>query len=634
MLQGMFASQSGSLSAQFTGLDWLVVIGYLALTTAIGSLMAGKQATIRDFFLGGRKLPWYAVCGSNIATEISAVTFVGVPAIVFASQGNFTYLQLQLIGLVLARLIVAYVFVPAYYEREIYSPYDYMANRLGEEARTVTTCLFILGGSLAQGARVYLTAMILDIIAGKSLYGGLADATGISTLTWSIYTFGIISVVWCWIGGITTVIWTDVILFLVFVVGAFVALGAAVVRLPGGWSELISIGWNAKQAGRWGKFTVFDFDLSLIKPYTFWAALIGYTWHGLFAFGTDQIMAQRMFCCKGPRPARWAVIGSNLGQIIAIVMLMVGVGLYAFYQKNPLSGEALDLVRKDINYVFPVFIIQELRPGITGLIIAAIFAAAISTLISVVASFSQTTLSAFYLPWYRRRSTRKGSPVGDEQAMQNPRLVLLSRLLVLIWGAILCLTAQLAHAAAQHYKQILDLALAMAGYAGGALLAGFMLAFLRINVDARGFIWSAPLSVLTVLAVAWHQPWAHAICWAGTVILLATWLFHIYGRRKDMPAGKQAPEPVLSPAVQTVILAVGTAIMMVISYFGYFETVDAATGKMTRTTLAWPWFIAIGSLVAFSFGWLLAGRKDTAAARDTAGQQNNLSNNGDTSGTG
>ncbi len=613
MLQGMLASQSGSLSGQFTALDWLVVIGYLALTTAIGSMMAGKQATIRDFFLGGRKLPWYAVCGSNIATEISAVTFVGVPAIVFAAQGNFTYLQLQLIGLVLARLIVAYVFVPAYYEREIYSPYDYMANQLGGSARTATTCLFIVGGSLAQGARVYLTAMILDLIVGRSLYGGLADATGISTLTWSIYTFGIIAVVWCWIGGITTVIWTDVILFLVFVVGAFVALGAAVVRLPDGWAELFSVGWNAKEAGPWGKFTTFDFSLSPTAEFTFWTGLIAYTWFGVGIFGTDQMMAQRMFCCKGPRPARWAVIGSNIGQIITVIMLLIGVGLYAFYQRYPLTGEALEVVSEKQDRVFPVFIIQQLRPGITGLIIAAIFAAAISTLVSVVASFSQTTLSAFYLPWYCRRKARQGTPVTPEQAMQNPRLVRLSRLLVIIWGVVLCLTAQLADAASGKFPQILTLALSMAGYTGGALLAGFMLAFLKINVDARGFLWSAPLSVLTVFAVAWHQPWAHAICWAGAVVLLGTWLLHLHDGMKAASAGQRGAEPVLPTAVQTIILAIGAAVMIVISYFGYFKMVDAATGKVTDATLAWPWFIAVGSLVAFSLGWLLARRRNAAA---------------------
>jgi solute:Na+ symporter, SSS family len=616
MMDSVLAAQPASLAGHFTWIDWLVVVGYLVFTTILGSVMAGKQATIRDFFLGGRKLPWYAVCGSNIATEISAVTFVGVPAIVFASRGNFTYLQLQLIGLVVARFVVAYVFVPAYYDREIYSPYDYMADRLGGAARTVTTCLFILGGALAQGARVYLTALILDLIVGRALYGGLAEATGISTLTWSIYTFGLISVVWCWIGGITTVIWTDVILFLVFMIGAFVALGAAVVRLPGGWSELFSVGWHARQAGSWGKFTVFDFAPSLVTPYTFWAGLIAYTWHGLFAFGTDQVMCQRIFCCKGPRPARWAVIGSNVGQIVTVAMLLVGVGLYAFYQRFPLTGEALGLVRKNGDYVFPLFIIEELAPGVTGLIIAAIFAAAISTLVSVVASFSQTTLSAFYLPLSRRYRARRGITISDEQAMQNPRLVLMSRMLVVVWGVILCLTAQLAERVGQRdeYRQIINLALSMAGYTGGALLAGFMLAFLRLGIDARGFIWSAPLSVLTVFALAWHQPWSHAVCWAGGGVLLGTWGLHVLQTRRGPVEGGSLFQPVLPVALQTVLLGAGITTMIALSYVGYFGKSVDAQGNVNCLTLAWPWFIPVGSVVAFVFGYLLARRDGPTGA--------------------
>lgn len=615
MVCHILAQQAGSLSGRFTGLDWAVVIGYLVLTTTIGKMMAGKQATIRDFFLGGRKLPWYAVCGSNIATEISAVTFVGVPAIVFASGGNFTYLQLQLIGLVLARIIVAYVFVPAYYEREIYSPYDYMANRMGGAARTVTTCLFVLGGTLAQGARVYLAALILDLIIGRNIFTNLADATHTHTLTWSICTFGALAVTWCWIGGITTVIWTDVILFLVFLTGAFVALGAAVMSLPGGWSELFSVGWNAKESGPWGKFTVFDLDPSLTKPFTLWAGMIAYTWFGVGIFGTDQMMAQRIFCCKGPRPARWAVIASNFGQIVTITIMLVGVGLYAFYQRYPLTGEALHLVNEKSDRILPVFIMQQLPPGITGLVIAGIFAAATSALVGAVASFSQTTLAAFYLPWYRWHKARQGVNISAEQAMQNPRLVLLSRVLVLVWGGLLCLAAGLASAATSKFPEILNLALSMAGYTGGALLAGFMLAFLKVNVDARGFIFSAPLSVLTIFAIVWHEPWGHIVCWAGAAVLFGAWLLHLYWSGNGKPDDKHRLQPVLPTGLQTLLVLAGVAIVLATSYFGYFgTTIDTATGKVKYITLAWPWFIPIGSVVSFSFGWLLARRKSPATA--------------------
>ena len=153
----------GALAGRFTLWDWLVVLGFLALTTWIGHRKSGKQASIRDFFLGGRSLPWYAVSASIIATEISAVTFISLPSVVAKDGGNFTYLQLGLIGGLIARSAVAFWLVPAYYEREILSPYDYMAEHLGQGARKVVTWLFAIGGVLGQSARVYLTALVLGV---------------------------------------------------------------------------------------------------------------------------------------------------------------------------------------------------------------------------------------------------------------------------------------------------------------------------------------------------------------------------------------------------------------------------------------------------------------------------------------
>ena len=131
----------GATKLHFTGWDWAVLIGYMILTTWVGHKMSGKQSSIKDFFLGGRTLPWWAVSGSMIATEISALTFIGVPGIVFGLQGDWTYLQWGL-GSMVARFAVAYWLVPLYYEKEIYSPYDFMGNRLGTKVKTLVTGLF------------------------------------------------------------------------------------------------------------------------------------------------------------------------------------------------------------------------------------------------------------------------------------------------------------------------------------------------------------------------------------------------------------------------------------------------------------------------------------------------------------
>jgi len=590
-----------SIAHDFSWIDWAVVLGYLAVTTLLGGLLAGKQATIRDFFLGGRKLPWPAVAGSIVATEISAVTFVGVPAIAYASGGNMTYLQLGLFGMILSRIIVGYVFVPAYYAREIYSPYDYMGNQLGGQVRTMTTCLFSLGGMLAQGVRVYLTAVVLDLIVGESFFGRIAQATGTHTITWSIIVIGIVAVVWTLMGGITTVIWTDVLLFLVFFVGGIIALLVVIAKLPGdmfeGLRTFVDVGLGAKESGVWGKFTFFDFDPHPTKAFTIWTATIAATWFGLGAFGTDQLMAQRMFCCKGEREARKAIILSSAGQIIAALMLLVGIGLYAFYQAYPLEGQAAELVTEKQDRIFPIFIIQQLPTGLTGLLIAGIFAAAISSLDSILAALSQTTISAFYLPWRQRK--------GDSAGETDHHVVFLSRVLVVVWGIILCLMAYVADAASGKFPMILNLALSMASYTWGALLAGFLLAFLKWPIDGRGFMWAAPMSVLTVFALVWHQPWTHWACLAVVVILLATWLL-------QLKSGTQ--RSVLRRFRQSFALVSWLTIIMCVNLAGYFDSAVAIDEKEVLSysfaTIAWPWLTPVGSIVAFVFGYLLAGRKE------------------------
>jgi SSS family solute:Na+ symporter len=171
----------------FGWLDWLVVGGYLLLTTWVGHRLRGQQATIRDFFLGGRKLPWPAVSGSIIATEISALTFIGVPGMVYAVGGDFTYLQWAL-GSVLARVLVGLFLVKRYYEEEIFSPYDYMSNRLGGNVRTLTTVLFSIGAILGQSVRVLVTATILSSVT-------------VLPFTWCIVIIGIFAMIWTLMGG-------------------------------------------------------------------------------------------------------------------------------------------------------------------------------------------------------------------------------------------------------------------------------------------------------------------------------------------------------------------------------------------------------------------------------------------------
>ncbi len=626
-----------SLSSNFTSIDWAVVVGYLAFTTYLGAKLAGRQATIRDFFLGGRKLPWYAVSGSIIATEISALTFVSVPSVVFKMdvEGNFKYLQLGIIGTFLARIIVGYVLVPAYYKREIYSPYDYMGNQLGTRVRSMTTVLFSLGGILGQSARVYLTAEVLMVVLRDQLVS-LQEATAIPALAWAIIFIGVVSVGWTLIGGITTVIWTDVILFLVFLLGALVALATVAANLQGGLLEMFRVGWEAKGSGPWGKFTFFDFEISPFRQYTIWTAAIASTWGGLGSYGTDQLLAQRMFCCKSARDARWAIISSTAGQIVTLTVMLVGVGLFAYYKQTPpvdapaeflqlqahadypmLRGEAREMYEGRSDRIFPIFILEKIPTGLKGLIVAAIFAAAISSLMGILTALSQVVMTAFYNPfreWQLRKRGIEVSLSGDVEALggqseptaEDRRSVLVSRLMVVFWGFVLCVMAYLAQSVAENYKSILDLGLAAVGFTGGALLAGFALSFFPLKIDGRGYMWSAPLSVFFVFAVVWHQPWTHAVCWVGGGLILLTWLLRVAIR-------SDGGRPVLPQALQTVILIVGIALMLLANYYGYADGGLDDGGEQVYKTIAWPWYAPVGSTVAFVWGYLLAKRRSDSA---------------------
>jgi solute:Na+ symporter, SSS family len=624
----MSAYPLAAFSVQFGLSDWLVVIAYLVFTSWLGAVMAGRQADIRDFFLGGRKLPWPAVSGSIIASEISALTFVSVPWVVMQPGGNLTYLQLGVFGSFIARIVVGYWLAPAYYEREIYSPFDYMHNRLGGNIRGLTTVLFVIKALLAQSSRIYLASEVLRVVLSDQL-GVLRQYTGVPELAWAIIVIAIVSITWTLMGGMRTVIWTDVALFACFTIGAFVALGTVISSLPGGWADFFRIGWDAKMSGltsldakfalkdsgAWGKFTFFDWDTSPFRTYTMWTAMIASTWGGLGSYGLDQTLAQRMFCCRNAREARLAMITSQVSLFITLAVAFVGIGLYVYYQTHGMGPEALALFREKGDRILPIFVVEVVPHGLKGMIIAAVFAAAISTMMGVLTATSQTTLSAFYTPLRERYLRKRGLNVklsGNVEELahkgaasaEDRRTVFVSRLLVLFWGVMLSLLSYAMLYIGRFYPSILDLGLAMAGYILGCLIAGFVLSFFPFRVDSRGFMFAAPLSCFCVFALVWHQPWTNWVCWGFAGILMVTWaLSNRYARMRATAALR----PVLPQWAQDIVLLLGLALMLWLNYYGYKLNADGQP-----MSVAWPWMIPLGSLVAIVWGYLLARRRPAA----------------------
>ena len=461
----------------FTRIDWIVVFGYLALTTWVGHLMKGKQGTIQDFFLGGRSMPWQAVSGSIIATEISGVTFIGVPGMVFALTGNFTYLQWAL-GSVIARVLVGYFFVKVYYEQEIYSPYDYMGNRLGVSVKRLATIIFSIGSILGQSVRVLVAALALKVVTGWEFYQ-------------CIWVIGAFAIVWTLMGGMRTVIWTDVMQFALFTIGGIMALFWIVSQIDGGWATFKEIGGNVQEAGDYGKFTLLDLTTDPDVGFTLWVAIIAVPFLNLNSFGVDQLNAQRMFCCKSAREARKAIIWSSIGQFLTLLMLLVGTALFVHYSVNEPSLAEQALFDQSKDYVFPTWITTTLPVGLRGLIIAAIFAAAISSLDSILAALSQTTLALFIDP---SLAVKNG---------KNPAYLLrISRYLVVMWGIILSLCA-IGLDELRGNINMVDLAFGMIAYTTGPLLGLFLAALFadRRRSSARGLFIGCIISIFMVLLV-------------------------------------------------------------------------------------------------------------------------------------
>ena len=589
----------GSLS----GLDAAVIAGYFVLVTWLGLRLAGRQRSVDDFFRGGGRLPWYAVSGSMIATIVSAVTFVAVPAVAFRDGGDFTYLQLGLVSGLLSRVIVAVWLIPAYYRHGVLSPYDFMAARRGPAARTVATLMFTAMGVASQSVRVYLTAVVLTLVLAGPL-NAASGATGLSPMLLAVLLIAAVAAAWTARGGVATVVWTDALLLLVFVVGGLTALAVVVHRLPGGAGGL----WRAADAA--GKLRLWELSATpdLTRPYTLWAAGFAVTLGNVGQYGVDQLLAQRLLCCRSPGAARLALLVSWLGEAVVALMLAVGVGLWAYYRgafPERLGGAAGALVEADADRVFPVFILREVPAGLRGLIVAGILAAAVSSLTSALAALAQTTLAV----------AGRAAPTGDAARLRA------SRGLVLAWSLVLAAAAWgldvhvRVREAAGADDALLDLALALPGYLLGGLFGAVVLAWLPLQINARGMAFAAPLSVLAVWVSRTHPAPAgaglHPVLAVAASVLLAIWL----------TSALRGPLALRAPRIRrTSGLLTGLGSLWLLHRL----TCLAATDGAGCRGVAWPWYAPIGAGYMILFGVWLADRhpippRDAVSGRASGG---------------
>jgi len=468
-------------------IDYIIIVGYLAFVALFGILAGGKQKSTSDYFLGSREMPWWAVCFSIIATETSTLTVIGVPAVSYG--GTLVFFQITL-GYILGRIAVAAYFLPKYYSGDISTAYEYLGQRFGGKMRKVASSTFIVTRLLADGVRLFATAIPLKIIASLAGY----DFSYFEI----ICLIGIITIIYTYIGGIKAVVWMDVVQMVVYIGGAFWAISA-----------LYSSGANFSDASlvESGKMKTFVMGLEngfsewFVQPYTFITAVLGGAIFSMASHGTDQIIVQRLLTCKNLADSRKALVASGFGVMIQFgIFLAIGLLLWVYY--DGASLETLGLGRGD--EVFPKFIVEGLPAGVSGLLLAGIIAAAMSTLSSSLNSLSAATV----LDLFPRKET---SDLAD-----NKKSLLLAKRATLFWGVVFIAFATLFE---DQKNPVVELGLAIASFTYGGLLGAFLLALFDWRPSEKGAVISFLLTVGIMVLVIFGL-------WYSSVS--ESWIFEFY----------------------------------------------------------------------------------------------------------
>jgi SSS family transporter len=449
----------------FTPLDLVVLVVYLVGTTAWGAWLGRGQKGSTDYFLGSRSLPWAAVMLSVVATETSTLTFLSVPGVAYV--GSLTFLQLSL-GYIVGRTVVAMVLLPAYYRGELNTAYALLEKRFGVGARRFTSAIFMVTRLLADSVRLFATAIPLALITGWPY-------------TVSIGVIGALTLVYTYFGGIKAVVWVDAVQMALYLGGALVAVAAIQILLPGGWSHVLA------SASAAGKLRTIDLSWSLSEPYTLWAGVLGGAFLSMASHGTDQLIVQRLLTCRDLRSSQKALIGSGFAILVQFALfLMLGLGLWAFYQ-----GRHFD--RTDT--IFARFIVEQLPPGVTGLLIAGVFAAAMSSLSSSINSLASATAYDYWAPL--------AGADGDEA-----RIFRAGRRFTLVW-AVLLVAGAVAFIPLSKGTTAVEVALSIASLVYGGLLGAFALGVLTRRPGQGAVIVGVAVGIgsVTLLRHAMAWPW-------------------------------------------------------------------------------------------------------------------------------
>jgi SSS family solute:Na+ symporter len=444
-------------------LDLAIIALYLVGITLFGLRFRKRHRSLRDYFLAGRDIPWWAIALSIVAAETSTLTIISIPGLAYDT--NLTFLQVVM-GYLVGRVVISFVLLPHYFRGDLYTAYELIERRFGGGLRSLTAGLFLLTRAAAEGVRVYAVSIVVSIALGTGQVASIAIITALTL----IYTFE---------GGLAAVIWTDVVQTAIYVGGTLIGVVTILHLVPGGWTAIHAAASSA------GKLQVFDFRPNFWLPYTFWAGVIGGTAFITASHGTDQLIVQRLLAARGQKQSTIALLSSGVAILFQFALfLIVGVMLWAFYRVPSATFGKPDRI-------YPTFIVSHMPHGISGLLIAAILAAAMSNLSAALNSLSSSTIMDFLVRF---------RPKTDERARMR-----LSRLATLGWAMVLFVLAVLA---LQKAGRVVEVGLQIASVAYGALLGVFLLGVLTRKANQRGSMVGMLFGFCTELYL-WraHVPW-------------------------------------------------------------------------------------------------------------------------------
>jgi SSS family transporter len=474
----------------FTLLDAVVLFAYLIATTWLGIRLGGRQKSARDYFVAEGTIPWWAILFSVVATETSALTFISIPGLAYL--GNLGFLQIAA-GYILGRFVIAYTLLPRYYQGELVTAYALLEKRFGLATRRFASVTFMVTRAFGDSVRVFATAIPVALIIGPAVPDEYVRPA-------SILLLGAFTIVYTYHGGMRAVVWTDVLQTFVYILGGVAALVLLGRDVLGGWSSIIG------SAGAAGKLQAIDLYTGFDRPHTVFAGLLGGAFLSMASHGADQLIVQRLLAAGSLRDSRRALIGSGFAVFAQFALfLMIGIGLWAFYQ-----GRAFPTPDE----IFPTFIVQVMPPGLTGLVIAAILAAAMSTVSGSLNSLAAATTHDIFLPLTKRRA-------DDPATLRSAKVFTLLWAAILIGGALLYPVQR---------TPVVVIALSIASFTYGGLLGGFFLGMLWRRATQRDAITGMAIGILAmtfvvfasqlskIRALASLEPLSH-IAWPWYVLI-------------------------------------------------------------------------------------------------------------------